>query len=118
MTTLNLPVAGGKIAAYTLQPPKSFAPPQTPFNRVAYAANCVGEIIATDICQRIAKISDDSSYRSIPADEAERLANDITSSNSNNCAAHVSDRISDRISAGDAVYAVINCANRVAACNV
>ncbi|MEI9946918.1 MAG: DUF993 family protein [Chitinophagaceae bacterium] len=31
-------MAGGKIAAYTLQPPKSFAPPQTPFNRVAYAA--------------------------------------------------------------------------------
>src|SRR5262245_23766807 len=38
MPTLNLPVAGGKIAAYTMQPPKQFPAARPPFNRIAYAA--------------------------------------------------------------------------------
>jgi Protein of unknown function (DUF993) len=36
--TLNLPIAGGKIAPYTTRPPKTFAKPTAPFNRIAYAA--------------------------------------------------------------------------------
>ena len=38
MPTLNLPVAGGKLAPYTTQPPKNFPAADLPFNRVAYAA--------------------------------------------------------------------------------
>ena len=38
MPTLNLPIAGGKIAPYTTRPQKTFAKPSQPFNRVAYAA--------------------------------------------------------------------------------
>ena len=38
MPTLNLPVAGGTIAAYTMQPPKKFPAAKPPFNRIAYAA--------------------------------------------------------------------------------
>jgi hypothetical protein len=38
MPTLNLPTAGGKIAAYTTRPPKQFPKPTAPFNRIAYAA--------------------------------------------------------------------------------
>ena len=38
MPTLNLPIASGKIAAYTTKPPKHFPAVQQPFNRVAYAA--------------------------------------------------------------------------------
>src|SRR6476661_7962446 len=38
MPTLNLPVSGGKIAAYTMQPPKKFPAAKPPFNRIAYAA--------------------------------------------------------------------------------
>ena len=38
MPTLNLPVAGGKLAPYTTQPPKNFPAADRPFNRVAYAA--------------------------------------------------------------------------------
>lgn len=38
MPTLNLPIAGSKIAAYTTKPPKHFPTPQKPFNRIAYAA--------------------------------------------------------------------------------
>jgi len=36
--TLNLPVAGGKVASYTTQPPKKFPKADKPFNRIAYAA--------------------------------------------------------------------------------
>jgi len=38
MPTLNLPVAGGKIARYTMWPEKSFPEATLPFNRIAYAA--------------------------------------------------------------------------------
>ena len=38
MPTLNLPTSGGKVASYTTRPPKNFAKPSAPFNRVAYAA--------------------------------------------------------------------------------
>jgi Protein of unknown function (DUF993) len=36
--TLNLPIAGGKIAPYSTRPPRHFPPAQPPFNRIAYAA--------------------------------------------------------------------------------
>jgi hypothetical protein len=36
--TLNLPVAGGKLASYTTRPVRNFAAAKTPFNRIAYAA--------------------------------------------------------------------------------
>jgi hypothetical protein len=36
--TLNLPVAGGKIASYTTKPPREFPKADKPFNRIAYAA--------------------------------------------------------------------------------
>jgi Protein of unknown function (DUF993) len=36
--TLNLPVAGGKLAPYTMQPPREFPAAKPPFNRIAYAA--------------------------------------------------------------------------------
>jgi hypothetical protein len=38
MPTLDLPVAGGKLAAYTTRPPRRFPAPRPPFNRIAYAA--------------------------------------------------------------------------------
>jgi hypothetical protein len=38
MPTLNLPVAGGGTAAYTMKPPKKFPAAKPPFNRIAYAA--------------------------------------------------------------------------------
>ena len=38
MPTLNLPVAGGKLAPYTMQPPREFPAAKPPFNRIAYAA--------------------------------------------------------------------------------
>jgi hypothetical protein len=38
MPTLKLPVAGRKLAPYTMQPPRKFPPAQPPFNRIAYAA--------------------------------------------------------------------------------
>ncbi|MEA2979697.1 MAG: hypothetical protein QOF09_1520 [Alphaproteobacteria bacterium] len=38
MPTLNLPTSGGKVAPYTTRPPKNFAKPSAPFNRIAYAA--------------------------------------------------------------------------------
>jgi hypothetical protein len=38
LATLNLPVAGGKLAAYTMQPPREFPAAKPPFNRIAYAA--------------------------------------------------------------------------------
>src|SRR5712691_10504196 len=36
--TLNLPIAGGKLAPYTTKPPRSFPAAKPPFNRIAYAA--------------------------------------------------------------------------------
>jgi hypothetical protein len=36
--TLNLPVDGGKLAAFTTRPPRSFPAAKPPFNRIAYAA--------------------------------------------------------------------------------
>jgi hypothetical protein len=36
--TLNLPVTGGKLAAYSTRPPRKFPAAQPPFNRIAYAA--------------------------------------------------------------------------------
>ncbi len=38
MPTLNLPIASGKLAAYTTQPPRNFPAAKPPFNRIAYAA--------------------------------------------------------------------------------
>src|SRR5258705_130187 len=38
MPTLNLPVAGGKLAPYTTKPPREFPAARPPFNRIAYAA--------------------------------------------------------------------------------
>jgi Protein of unknown function (DUF993) len=38
MRTLNLPVAGGKLAPYTMRPPRAFPAAKPPFNRIAYAA--------------------------------------------------------------------------------
>jgi hypothetical protein len=36
--TLNLPVAGGKLAPYAMRPPREFPAAAPPFNRIAYAA--------------------------------------------------------------------------------
>ncbi len=38
MPTLNLPIAGGRVAPYTTNPPKQFPAAKPPFNRIAYAA--------------------------------------------------------------------------------
>jgi hypothetical protein len=38
MPTLNLPIAGGKLAAYTTKPPRAFPAATPPFSRIAYAA--------------------------------------------------------------------------------
>ena len=38
MPTLNLPIAGGRLAPYTTRPPRSFPAAKPPFNRIAYAA--------------------------------------------------------------------------------
>jgi hypothetical protein len=38
MPTLTLPVAGGKLVAYAMKPPRSFPAGKPPFNRIAYAA--------------------------------------------------------------------------------
>jgi hypothetical protein len=38
MTTLNLPIADGKLAPYTMRPPQKFPAANPPFNRIAYAA--------------------------------------------------------------------------------
>ena len=36
--TLNLPIAGGRLAPYSTRPPRSFPAAKPPFNRIAYAA--------------------------------------------------------------------------------
>src|SRR5262245_18838898 len=38
MPTLNLPAADGRLAPYTLRPPRTFPAAKPPFNRIAYAA--------------------------------------------------------------------------------
>ena len=38
MPTLNLPIAGGKLAPYTMRPSRAFPAATPPFNRIAYAA--------------------------------------------------------------------------------
>ena len=38
MPTLNLPVAGGKLAPYTTKPPRQLPAARPPFSRIAYAA--------------------------------------------------------------------------------
>lgn len=38
MPTLNLPVAGGRLAPYTMKPPRELPTAEPPFNRIAYAA--------------------------------------------------------------------------------
>ena len=38
MPTLNLPIAGGKLAPYTTKPPRHLPAAKPPFNRIAYAA--------------------------------------------------------------------------------
>ena len=38
MPTLNLPVAGGKLAPFTTRPPRALPAANPPFNRIAYAA--------------------------------------------------------------------------------
>src|SRR5260370_14403707 len=38
MPTLNLPVGGGKLEAYTTRHARNFPAAKTPFNRIAYAA--------------------------------------------------------------------------------
>jgi hypothetical protein len=49
LPTLNLPVAGGKLAPYTMQPPRSFPAAQPPFNRIAYAA---AHVVADPLADR------------------------------------------------------------------
>jgi hypothetical protein len=47
MPTLNLPIAGGKLAPYTTRPSRAFPAAKTPFNRVAYgAAHVVADPLA------------------------------------------------------------------------
>src|SRR6202163_4880093 len=36
--TLNLPIAGGRLAPYATRPPRNFPAAKPPFNRIAYAA--------------------------------------------------------------------------------
>ena len=38
MPTLNLPIAGGRLASYATKPPRNFPAAKPPFNRIAYAA--------------------------------------------------------------------------------
>ena len=49
MTTLNLPISGGKLAPYTMQPPRNFPAADAPFNRIAYAA---AHVVADPLADR------------------------------------------------------------------
>ncbi|HKA80959.1 MAG TPA: dihydrodipicolinate synthase family protein [Xanthobacteraceae bacterium] len=49
MPTLNLPVAGGKLAPYTTRPPRNFPAAKPPFNRIAYAA---AHVVADPLAER------------------------------------------------------------------
>src|ERR1700737_5038503 len=46
--TLNLPIAGGRLAPYAARPPRNFPAAKPPFNRIAYAAAHVGADPAAD----------------------------------------------------------------------
>jgi len=47
--TLNLPIAGGKVAPYTTRPPKKFPAAKPPFSRIAYAA---AHVVADPLADR------------------------------------------------------------------
>jgi hypothetical protein len=47
--TLNLPIAGGKLAPYATKPPRSFPAAKPPFNRIAYAA---AHVVADPLADR------------------------------------------------------------------
>jgi Protein of unknown function (DUF993) len=47
--TLNLPIAGGKLAPYATRPPRNFPTAKPPFNRVAYAA---AHVVADPLADR------------------------------------------------------------------
>jgi hypothetical protein len=47
--TLNLPIAGGKLAPYATRPPRNFPAAKPPFNRVAYAA---AHVVADPLADR------------------------------------------------------------------
>jgi hypothetical protein len=49
MPTLNLPVAGGRLAPYSTRPPKKFPAAELPFNRIAYAA---AHVVADPLADR------------------------------------------------------------------
>ena len=49
MPTLNLPIAGGKVAPYTTMPPKKFPAAKPPFSRIAYAA---AHVVADPLADR------------------------------------------------------------------
>jgi len=47
--TLNLPIAGGKLAPYATKPPRNFPAAKPPFNRIAYAA---AHVVADPLADR------------------------------------------------------------------
>jgi Protein of unknown function (DUF993) len=47
--TLNLPVDGGRLAPYTMRPPRKFPAAKPPFNRIAYAA---AHVVADPLADR------------------------------------------------------------------
>ena len=49
MPTLTLPVEGGKLAPYTMRPPRAFPAAKPPFSRVAYAA---AHVVADPLADR------------------------------------------------------------------
>jgi hypothetical protein len=49
LPTLNLPIAGGKLAPYATRPPRNFPAAKPPFNRVAYAA---AHVVADPLADR------------------------------------------------------------------
>ena len=49
MPTLNLPIAGGKLAPYATKPPRNFPAAKPPFNRIAYAA---AHVVADPLADR------------------------------------------------------------------
>ena len=49
MPTLNLPIAGGRLASYATKPPRNYPAAKPPFNRIAYAA---GHVVADPLADR------------------------------------------------------------------
>jgi hypothetical protein len=47
--TLNLPIAGGRLASYATKPPRNFPAAKPPFNRIAYAA---AHVVADPLADR------------------------------------------------------------------